>query len=470
MPAQESSAKRLAHTPGPAVYYRVLCPAQRIGNVIGKVRWRGLIPVHGWQLLPWRPRLTLARCQGGDIIQALRTGTGARIKVEPLLAGCAERVIAILAPDRPGERWCDAQQALFRVHERISAHDLDGAQDLNAFVVCRWSLHFAGWHNFWPEKVVIFSGTLKCMPLQVRLLVDSTQIGCILGKGGKVITELRRATGASVRVLSKLELPTCAERSDEVLQVRLLVLARCADRLTWRWPDEARGGGSGIGRRGARAGRAATGVRAATQLPFAAAHPSASRRAAGSRSMWLQRAHRLAASCALAVPGQRAAVASPLDQPAVPPATIPAALPPAQTAAHPAPPLSRGPGSGQGHHIAITASASAFSPAASAAPMYRDGAGGAAPAAGGRAERDLGGPAKSASDELPPHLLAASVHVSVRHCAPVVCVRAPGCARGVLRPTCHEADACWHCGIMSWTVLQVACMCSSWSLLSINRV
>ena len=42
-PAQESSAKRHANTPGPAVFYRVLCPAQRIGNVIGKVRLHRLI-------------------------------------------------------------------------------------------------------------------------------------------------------------------------------------------------------------------------------------------------------------------------------------------------------------------------------------------------------------------------------------------------------------------------------------------
>ena len=42
-PAQESSAKRHANGTGPAVFYRVLCPAQRIGNVIGKVCLRGLI-------------------------------------------------------------------------------------------------------------------------------------------------------------------------------------------------------------------------------------------------------------------------------------------------------------------------------------------------------------------------------------------------------------------------------------------
>ena len=84
------------------------------------------------------------RCQGGDIIQAMRSATGARIKVEPLLAGCPERVIAILAPDQPGDRWCDAQQALFRVHERITAPELDGAPEMDTVMVRRCFLQLAG--------------------------------------------------------------------------------------------------------------------------------------------------------------------------------------------------------------------------------------------------------------------------------------------------------------------------------------
>ncbi len=78
--------------------------------------------------------------QGGDIIQHLRTDTGARIKVEPQAVGCLERVILILAPDRPGDRWCDAQQALFRVHERITAYDLDAAHDRDQSVQVRGSV------------------------------------------------------------------------------------------------------------------------------------------------------------------------------------------------------------------------------------------------------------------------------------------------------------------------------------------
>jgi len=52
-----------------------------------------------------------------------------------------------------------------------------------------------------------------------RLLVHSQQIGCLLGKGGFIITEMRRATGASIRIFSKEQVPKCGSPNDEVVQV-----------------------------------------------------------------------------------------------------------------------------------------------------------------------------------------------------------------------------------------------------------
>ena len=52
-----------------------------------------------------------------------------------------------------------------------------------------------------------------------RLLVHSQQIGCLLGKGGHIISEMRRATGASIRIFTKDQVPKCASLSDEVVQV-----------------------------------------------------------------------------------------------------------------------------------------------------------------------------------------------------------------------------------------------------------
>lgn len=52
-----------------------------------------------------------------------------------------------------------------------------------------------------------------------RLLVHSQQIGCLLGKGGFIISEMRRATGASIRIFTKDQVPKCASHNDEVVQV-----------------------------------------------------------------------------------------------------------------------------------------------------------------------------------------------------------------------------------------------------------
>ena len=62
-------------------------------------------------------------------------------------------------------------------------------------------------------------GLLTC-----RLLVPTRQIGCLLGKRGSVITEMRKKTTASLKVLQKVDLPKCGEDTDELVQVRQLAL------------------------------------------------------------------------------------------------------------------------------------------------------------------------------------------------------------------------------------------------------
>jgi len=52
-----------------------------------------------------------------------------------------------------------------------------------------------------------------------RLLVPTNQIGCLLGKGGSIIEDMRRATRANIRILPKDTLPRCALESDELVQV-----------------------------------------------------------------------------------------------------------------------------------------------------------------------------------------------------------------------------------------------------------
>lgn len=63
-----------------------------------------------------------------------------------------------------------------------------------------------------------------------RLLVPTNQIGCLLGKGGSIIEDMRRATRANIRVLPKDTLPRCASEADELVQVLDVLHYRCRQR------------------------------------------------------------------------------------------------------------------------------------------------------------------------------------------------------------------------------------------------
>ena len=52
----------------------------------------------------------------------------------------------------------------------------------------------------------------------IRLLVPSRVIGCIIGKSGSIINEIRKRTKVDVRI-SKGEKPKCADANDELVEV-----------------------------------------------------------------------------------------------------------------------------------------------------------------------------------------------------------------------------------------------------------
>jgi len=55
--------------------------------------------------------------------------------------------------------------------------------------------------------------------------VRSPQVGCLLGKGGHVISEMRRVTGANIRIFSKEQIKYISH-NEEVVQV-ICVLHIC---------------------------------------------------------------------------------------------------------------------------------------------------------------------------------------------------------------------------------------------------
>ncbi|WOL02845.1 KH domain-containing protein HEN4 isoform X6 [Canna indica] len=167
--------------------YRILCPVKKIGSVLGK---------------------------GGEIVNALRDETHAKIRVADAIPGAEERVIIIFSyQSQSGENdsdqdpdesdgnglenmrpYCPAQNALLKIHDRIAADEI-----LRGGVVQERTE---------PDDVVIS-----------RILVPKNQVGCLLGKGGNIIQQLRSDTGANIRILPSDSLPPCAMDSDELVQV-----------------------------------------------------------------------------------------------------------------------------------------------------------------------------------------------------------------------------------------------------------
>lgn len=183
--------------------YRILCPGAKIGSVIGK---------------------------GGSIIKALRQECRSKIKVEDSVPGSDERVIYICSSYREGRDGekrgaFPAQEALLRVHARI-VDGVGGASDED---------------DDEPPH-----------PVTARLLVPNNQIGCLLGKGGKIIEQMRKEIGAQIRILPKEQLPPCASPTDELVQISgdaVLVrkaLTAISSRLHENPPRERNQGGSFI--------------------------------------------------------------------------------------------------------------------------------------------------------------------------------------------------------------------------------
>ncbi|XP_073110134.1 KH domain-containing protein At4g18375 isoform X3 [Elaeis guineensis] len=160
------------YIPGPEdTVYRYLCPGKKIGSIIGR---------------------------GGEIVKQLRSDTKAKIRIGESIPGCEERVITIFSTsmetnafEDTSDNVCPAQDALFRVHERLVTDEALGDEDTDA-------------------------GNPQ---VTIRLLVPSDQIGCIIGKGGQIIQGIRSDTGAQIRILKNEHLPACAISSDELLQI-----------------------------------------------------------------------------------------------------------------------------------------------------------------------------------------------------------------------------------------------------------
>lgn len=150
--------------------YRILCHAMKAGGVIGKA---------------------------GSIIKNIKQHTGACIIVHDLVPGDSERIIEISDsrrrdPEGRMPNFSPAQEALLLIHERIL--DCDGGYGEDGG-----------------------GGSGRAV---TRLVVSRAHVGSLLGKGGKIIEQMRMETKTQIRVLPRDQtLPRCVSMADEIVQV-----------------------------------------------------------------------------------------------------------------------------------------------------------------------------------------------------------------------------------------------------------
>ncbi|XP_076928852.1 uncharacterized protein LOC143592966 [Bidens hawaiensis] len=160
--------------------YRILCHDSKVGSVIAK---------------------------SGSSIKAIRQHTGAWINVHDLTPGDHEKIIEVndtrrRDPDGRMPTFSPAQEALMLINERILESDSSNL----------------GHHHDHDDDVYGTRGNNT--RLVSRLVVSRLHVGCLLGKGGKIIEQMRKETKTLIRILPRDHtIPRCVDISEEVVQV-----------------------------------------------------------------------------------------------------------------------------------------------------------------------------------------------------------------------------------------------------------
>ncbi|XP_057429936.1 KH domain-containing protein At4g18375-like isoform X2 [Lotus japonicus] len=117
--------------------------------------------------------------KGGGTIKSVRQASGARIEVDDSKA-YDECLITITSTESSSDLKSIAVEAVLLLQEKINDED---------------------------DTTV-----------SIRLLVPSKVIGCIIGKGGSIINEIRKRTRADVQI-SRNDKPKCGDVNDELIEV-----------------------------------------------------------------------------------------------------------------------------------------------------------------------------------------------------------------------------------------------------------
>ncbi|KAL6546365.1 hypothetical protein OROMI_022086 [Orobanche minor] len=118
--------------------------------------------------------------KGGSSIKSVRRESGARVEVEDPKTNYKECVITVTSTEALDDLKSMAVEAVLLLQEKLNDEDDD--------------------------------------TVTMRLLVPSKVIGCIIGKSGSIVNEIRKRTKADIRI-SKGEKPRCAGENDELVEI-----------------------------------------------------------------------------------------------------------------------------------------------------------------------------------------------------------------------------------------------------------
>lgn len=139
-------------------------------------------------------RLLLSEAQLSSVLNGstdFQTSSGCRLRLCDKVPNCEERVVVISAKD---ERKDDSNVAMQGL--------------LNAVGVA-----------LSVEKVLRENARSSNQFYMIRLLINRTQAGAVIGKGGILNKDIKERTGAYSKILNSDEVPVCALHNDRVVQV-----------------------------------------------------------------------------------------------------------------------------------------------------------------------------------------------------------------------------------------------------------
>ncbi|KAG6766700.1 hypothetical protein POTOM_027871 [Populus tomentosa] len=147
------------------VQFRMICSHGAAGSIIGK---------------------------GGSVVRALQNQTGASIIFAPPITNSDDRLVTVSALENLESSHSPAQNALLLVFARSIEHDIERARSL---------------------------GLIEEITVAATLLLPSNKVSCLIGRGGRVDSEMIETTGADIQILQGDRIFDFASKNDAVVQI-----------------------------------------------------------------------------------------------------------------------------------------------------------------------------------------------------------------------------------------------------------